>query len=153
MAEEVVEDLIRCRIHRLWGVCINQGKNALDAFLGAEGGRLFTETKRRFQAELAAAESLAIPDGYDFHTADGHPALPNLMQRHVAAQMLERPYFGVWSGAGSGKTLGGILASRVAGARLTIVVTNNATVGQWQRQILNAFHHSVVFTDTDEARG
>ena len=153
MAEGFVEDLIRCRIHRLWGVCINQGRSALDAFLGAEGGRLFTETKQRFLGELAAAEALTIPDGYDFHTADGCPAQPNLMQRHVAAQMLERPYFGVWSGAGAGKSLGGILASRVTGARLTVVVTNNATVGQWQRQILNAFPDSVVFTDADEARG
>ena len=153
IAEGTVEDLIRCRTQRLWGVCINQGRNALDAFLGAEGGLLFTETKRRFQSELAVAESLAIPDGYDFHTADGRPARPNLMQRHVAAQMLERPYFGVWSGAGAGKSLAGILASRVVGARLTVVVTNKATVDQWKRQVLNAFPDSIVFSSPDETSG
>ena len=153
IAEGTVEDLIRCRTQRLWGVCINQGRNALDAFLGADGELLFTETKRRFQGELAAAESLAIPDGYNFHTADGRPARPNLMQRHIAAQMMERPYFGVWSGAGSGKCLGGILTARVIDAPMTVVVTNNATVDQWRRQVLNAFPDSLVFNNPDEAFG
>ncbi len=141
----IIDDLIRDRVQKLWALCIDEGRKSVEGILDTDGGRIFLETKRQFFAELVAAESLVIPNGYAYRTADGLPAPPNLMQRHIAATMLNRHFLGNWSGAGAGKSLGGILASRVLDARLTIVVTNNATVDQWRKQVLNAYPDSAVY--------
>ena len=69
------------------------------------------------------------------------------MQRRTAWAVREKRRVGNWSGVGAGKTLAAILASRVVDARLTLVVTNNATAKEWGEQIWNAYPDSIVYLD------
>ena len=68
------------------------------------------------------------------------------MQRLIAYRVLTKGRVLNISGTGTGKTLSAILASRVIGARLTIITCPNATVEAWQNNILNAFPNSEVVT-------
>jgi hypothetical protein len=66
------------------------------------------------------------------------------MQRRTAYEVLTRKRVGNWSGVGSGKTLAGILASRVADRRHTLVITTKATIEGWAQEIGKAYPDSVV---------
>jgi superfamily II DNA or RNA helicase len=70
------------------------------------------------------------------------------MQRLVAHRVAVDRRVGNWSGTGAGKTLAAILASRVLGAKLTVIVAlNNAMLdldSGWAAEILNAFPESDV---------
>src|SRR5262249_11764803 len=72
----------------------------------------------------------------------------NLMQRLIAYRVAVDKRVGNWSGTGAGKTLGAILASRVLGAKLTVVIAlNNAMLDAktgWAGEIRNAFPNSDV---------
>jgi hypothetical protein len=53
---------------------------------------------------------------------------------------------GNWSGTGAGKTLSAILASRVVGARFTVICCPNAVVAGWASAIRQSFPDSIVAT-------
>jgi 3-mercaptopyruvate sulfurtransferase SseA len=141
--EEAAEYLVMNRVVRLWERYINEGRAGVNDLLAGDGGRWFREIKARFLAEVDGVERLEIPSGWSF-TKNGELKLPNLMQRYAAWAVRERRRVGNWSGIGSGKTLSAILAARVVNARRTLVVTNNATVGQWATEIKKAYPDSVV---------
>jgi Hypothetical methyltransferase/Type III restriction enzyme, res subunit/Helicase conserved C-terminal domain len=141
--DEAAEFLVANRVAGLWERFINEGRTVVEALLAGEGDRWFTEIKTRFLREVESVNHLEIPRGWSF-TKDGRPHPPNLMQRYVAWAVRERRRVGNWSGVGAGKTLSAVLASRTAGARLTLVVTNNATVRQWEQEIKNAYPDSIV---------
>ncbi len=67
------------------------------------------------------------------------------MQRLTAYRLLRDRRVVNYSGVGAGKTLAAVYASRAVGARLTVVVAVNATVGRWEKDVLNAFPDSAVF--------
>jgi superfamily II DNA or RNA helicase len=112
----------------------------------------FRRVRRQFLAEVEAVQGLEHPEGYSFEV-DGAPAEPNLMQRRIAVALRDKRLIGNWSGVGSGKTLSAVYGSRVIDARLTVVVTNKATLGGWEATILNAFpENTVVYSpDAEEA--
>ncbi|BCL83667.1 hypothetical protein ccbrp13_61320 [Ktedonobacteria bacterium brp13] len=145
--ETAVEYLVANRVSALWEKYIHQGRSTIDELLADVGGSWFQEIKRRFFAELEGVESLVIPAGWSFTTLNGERAHPNVMQRRTAWSVREKRRVGNWSGVGTGKTLAAILASRVIEARLTLVVTNNATVEEWGKQIQNAYPDSIVYLD------
>lgn len=100
-------------------------------------------------ARLDAAKSMTLPAGYAFRPAPGAPVTPpHLMQRHVAVSVVEKRRFGNWSGMGAGKTLSAILATRLAGASLTVICCPNAVVTNWRDEIENAFPGCQVATKT-----
>ena len=101
--------------------------------------------KEEYLEQYRGASELPIPEGYAFNK-NGELLHPNLMQR-LAAYRVQRDYrIGNWSGTGAGKTLGAILASRVIGAKLTIIIgLNNTILGEdtgWAGDIKNAFPSS-----------
>ncbi len=145
--ETAAEYLVTNRVSSLWEGYIHQGRSTVDAVLSDAGGYWFQEIKRRFLAELAGVETLVIPAGWSFTGLDGERALPNAMQRRTAWAVREKRRVGNWSGVGAGKTLSAILTSRVIEARLTLVVTNNATTKEWSEQIQNAYPDSIVYLD------
>jgi len=147
--DEAAEYLVANRVSALWDRYLNKGREPVAALLGGEGGRWFTEIKTRFLTEMEGVESLSIPTGWSF-TVNNLPAPPNAMQRRAAYAVRQKRRVGNWSGVGSGKTLSAVLASRVADARVTLVVTNNATVEQWKDQIERAYPDSVVHTHVDQ---
>jgi len=148
--ESVVEYLVANRVCSLWERYSSEGGKALETLLAGEGGPFFQEIRRRFLSEVACVEQLPIPDGWSFTTLAGERAWPNAMQRRTAWAVKERRRVGNWSSPGAGKTLAGVLASRVCDARLTLVVTNFAAIEGWKRQILAAYPGSHISTVLDE---
>jgi hypothetical protein len=149
--DETAQYLVDNRIAGLWQAYTDDGEVALDSLRG-EGGRYFQLIRARFYAELEGARNLPIPAGWAFRPPGSEheaPTPPNLMQRRTAHVLTTRKRLGNWSGVGSGKTLSGILASRVAGCEHTLVICNKATVAGWCREIRNAFPDSVVRTHVD----
>ena len=144
--DEVAEALVDSRVRLLWERYSNEGPPVVDAIQDASGGAFFNEIKQRFLAEVQAIEALTIPTGWSFATAKGaEPAPPNAMQRRIAWLVRERRRIGNWSVTGSGKTISAVLAARVCDARVTLVITNYATLEGWQRQILAAYPDSRVY--------
>ena len=60
---------------------------------------------------------------------------PNFMQFLTAARLLEEPYLLNACGTGLGKTDAGILAMQATNRKMSLVICNNATVGQWIENI------------------
>jgi hypothetical protein len=146
--DETAQYLVDNRVAALWEAYTDAGEAALEALRG-EGGHYFNLIRERFSAELEGAKSLPIPAGWAFRPPgkeDEAPTPPNLMQRRTAYMLSTRKRLGNWSGVGSGKTLSGILASRITDRNHTLVICNKATVSGWAHEIRNAFPDSVVRT-------
>ena len=141
--DEAAEFLVTNRVHALWVRYFSEGRESVDALLTGDGEPWFTEIRRRFLGEADSVDRLRIPKGWSY-TVDGKKAQPNLMQRRAAWQVRERSRIGNWSGVGTGKTLSAVLASRLIDAHATLVVTNNATVEQWEEEIKKAYPDSDV---------
>jgi superfamily II DNA or RNA helicase len=149
--DETAQYLVDNRIAGLWQAYADDGEVALDALRG-EGGHYFRVIRGRFNAQLEGAKNLTIPAGWAFRPPGKEheaPTPPNLMQRRTAHVLSVRKRLGNWSGVGSGKTLSGILASRVTDRKHSLVICNKATVPGWCREIRNAFPDSVVRTHVD----
>jgi len=146
--DEPAQYLVDNRVAALWEAYTDAGEAALESLRGG-GGNYFQLIRERFTSELGGAKNLPIPQGWAFRPPgreDEAPTPPNLMQRRTAHVFSMRKRLGNWSGVGSGKTLSGILASRVTDRKHTLVICNKATVPGWCREIKNAFPDSVVRT-------
>jgi hypothetical protein len=146
---EAVEFLVASAVAKLWAHAFRDEPAAVAQAEDFHGGAYAERVKDRFLDEHRRASRLAIPRGYAF-ALDGRPVAPNLMQRLVAVRVRDDRRVGNWSGTGAGKTLSAVLASRVAGCRLTLVCCPNAVVEGWRDAILAAFPDSVVATKTFE---
>ena len=143
---EAVDFLKAKAADKLWKRCfydedaaVNEAKN--------HKGNIYSESARdKFIEEYTRCTQLPIPEGYSFKDPTGQPRQPKLMQRLIAYRVLTEKRVLNLSGTGTGKTLSAILASRVIGARLTVITCPNATVEAWQSNILNAFPNSEVVT-------
>ena len=148
--DETATFLVRNRVAALWDAYINSGAAPVEDALSGEGGHYFGLIRARFYEELRAVQNLPIPAGWSFRPPgvgyENPPAPPNLMQKRTAYEVRTRKRVGNWSSVGTGKTLSGILASRVSGRRHTLIICNKATVDGWRAEILNAFPDSVVRT-------
>jgi superfamily II DNA or RNA helicase len=146
------EYLISNRVNALWERYMSEGHLVVEELQNAEGGVFFTEITRRFLAEVFEIEELSIPQGWSFRDATGTLVPPNAMQRRTAWLVRERWRVGNWSGTGAGKTLAAVLSARVCDARLTLVITNSATIEGWRRQILAAYPDSEVLYEVPDRR-
>jgi len=150
--DETAEFLVSNRVAALWDAYINAtdppSRALVDEALAGEGGYYFETIRSRFRGEREAVQKIPVPAGWAFRPPgvgyDEPPTEPNLMQKRTAFEVLTKKRVGNWSGVGAGKTLAGILASRVAGCRHTVVITNKATLAGWQQEIYRAFPDSVV---------
>jgi hypothetical protein len=147
--DEAAEFLVANRVSGLWERYTTDGRPVVDELLAGDGGRWFSEIKTRFLHEVESVEALAIPAGWSF-AVNGAPAAPLPMQRRAAWAVREQRRVGNWSGVGAGKTLSAVLASRVVDARVTLIVTANAVVKGWKKQITAAYPDSVVYTQVDD---
>jgi superfamily II DNA or RNA helicase len=140
--EEAIDFLLASATAKLWRLAYRDEVAALAQVNSFRGGGYASRAKQRFLTELTHARELPIPAGYAFKVA-GQVALPNLMQRHLAARVLANNRVGNWSGTGAGKTLSAIYASRLADARLTVICCPNSVVDGWVRSI------TAIFPDSD----
>jgi superfamily II DNA or RNA helicase len=90
-----------------------------------------------------------LPEGWTY------PHKPLLMQILGAYRLMQRKRYGNWSSVGSGKTIGAILAGRYVGAKNTLVITFNSTIGKesergWTKEIRDSFKDSKIYTKPEK---
>ena len=144
--QEAVEFLIAKAADKLWKRCFYDEESAVLEARNHKGNVYSEKARDTFIEEYTRCRQLPLPEGYAFTDPKGIKRKPKLMQRLIAYRVLTKNRVLNLSGTGTGKTLSAILASRVIGARLTIITCPNATVEAWQNNILNAFPESDVIT-------
>lgn len=144
--EEAVQFLVAKAADKLWKRCFLD-EDATFAEAKQHQGNTYSEAARNsFIEEYTRCKQLPIPEEYSFRDPNGISRQPKLMQRLIAYRVLTQGRVLNLSGTGTGKTLSAVLASRVIGARLTVVACPNATVEAWRDTILNTFPRSEVIT-------
>lgn len=152
--EESMRFLVLYSILRLWKSAFRDTKNKTDTTIeevrrqGMNGNRYHDEVVQMFLSDYSGATDILsnLPKGYAFPYG-----MPTLMQQYVAHKIRTLPFFGNFSGVGTGKTLSAILASRVIESKMTLIVCPNDVVEQWKKRIIEAFYDSKVLTERDEA--
>ncbi|WP_328436199.1 zinc-ribbon domain-containing protein [Nocardia puris] len=103
-------------------------------------GEYAESIRQRFRSEYEQALALPMPENWSFRPAGAvEVTAPNLMQRHIAAQVLSRKRVGNWSGPGAGKTVSAIFAAGLLeaghGNGLVLVICPNNVVAGWTKAI------------------
>jgi superfamily II DNA or RNA helicase len=142
--DENLDFLMKNQLKRLWNEILNKIKS-IDALSKEKGGKNFTLLKGWFFQEYRELSSFDIPDDYHFVDENGKLLPPNLMQRLTTLRLLKEKSYGNWSGTGAGKTLSAVFSGRLAGAKNTLIICNNATVKGWIESINQYFANSHVF--------
>ena len=145
---DVIEDLVNNRVAALWD-SYGHSPDIVHTLLENEGGHWYGEIRRRFHEQLEEVKDLPVPLGWSF-SVGGRLVLPNAMQCLTAIRVRDGRRVMNLSAAGTGKTAAAILASRVTGAKLTVVVTNLSTVDGWKKEISCAFPDAPMFTNVEE---
>ena len=158
--EEAIQFYLTYSINKLWkGAFLDEKKTIGDLEkIGKTGNKYKDLVVGTFLKDYRGAKHLKIPKNYIF-SFKSKPVEPFLMQRYVAYKINQLPYFGNFSGTGSGKTLSAILASRVMDAKVTLIISPNDVVSHWKKnaeEIFSDSHtvtHSEVFSaNRDEAK-
>jgi hypothetical protein len=142
--EEAIEFFVASRRNRIWAE-VFQDESA------AEGVETFTDegygrrVRDEFLDEYNQAKNMAVPSGWAFRV-EGKITPPNLMQKLAAVRLQNQKRMLNLSLTGTGKTIGGILSSRIIGARLTIIICPLDTVTNWAKEIKGVFPDSRVIT-------
>ncbi|WP_442506381.1 zinc-ribbon domain-containing protein [Novipirellula sp. SH528] len=150
---EAAEFLVASAKAKVWSHAFRDEEAALAEVNTPHDSEYGNRVKTEFLHEYSKAKFLETPRNYSF-SISGKITQPNLMQRHVAAEVRDRLRFGNWSGTGAGKTLSAVLATRVCNASLTVVCCPNAVVGSeqsgWRGEIQSIFPDSDVTFKTWE---
>jgi superfamily II DNA or RNA helicase len=146
---EEITSIISESINNLWYDALN---NVLDletiksTSLKSEIPQTIADT---FLKEYEEVINLELPEGWTY------PHQPLLMQKLVAYRLMQRKRYGNWSSVGAGKTIGAILAGRYVGAKNTLIITFNSTIGKesergWTKEIRDSFKDSKIYTKPEK---
>ena len=143
--DERVQFLVSDSINNLWYDTLD-GKIDISKIENlALTKSLPTTIKDVFLKEYKAVNDIKLPEGWSyFHE-------PLLMQKLISYKLKMNKRFGNWSGAGAGKTIGAILAGAHVGAKNTLIITFNSTIGSedkrgWTKEIRDAFPKAKIHT-------
>jgi superfamily II DNA or RNA helicase len=148
--EERINFILSEHINKLWYSVLNNKldvENAIkDYSFEGKYPQIIIQT---FLKEYEEVMNFELPEGWTY------PHEPLLMQKLVAYRISQRKRYGNWSSIGSGKTISAILAGRYVGAKNTLVITFNATIGKennsgWTKEIKESFRDSNIFTKEDK---
>jgi superfamily II DNA or RNA helicase len=139
--DENIDFLLKNQLKKLWNRVLNNKVN-VENFRNEYGGDNFTIIKDWFFNEYDEILQIVPPSDYIFNHQ------PNLMQRLISYRLINEKRYGNWSGTGAGKTLSAIFAGRLAMAKNTIIICNNATVEGWVRSIGEYFSNNKIYTKT-----
>lgn len=140
--QEAVDFFIASRRNRIWAEVFEDESavEAIEAFTDEGYGR---QVRDQFLDEYNQARDMAIPSGWAFRV-DGKITPPNLMQKLAAVRLRSQQRMLNLSLTGTGKTIGGILSSRIIDAHLTIIICPLDTVPNWHGEIKHVFPDSRV---------
>jgi superfamily II DNA or RNA helicase len=102
-----------------------------------------------FIKEYNEVISMESPKGWTYQHK------PLLMQKLITYRLAQKINYGNWSAVGAGKTIGAVMAGRYVGARNTLVITFNSTIGNedqrgWTKEIRDSFKDSKIYTKIDK---
>jgi superfamily II DNA or RNA helicase len=143
--EEAMRFYLKYSVDELWRCAFRDENETVSKvkLAGKNGNKYHDTVVQTFLDGYEGSIKLELPPDYSF------PYSPTLMQRYVAFKVTNQPYFGNFSGTGSGKTLSAILASRIIDSKITVIVCPNDVVEQWKRNILDTFPNSIVIVGKD----
>jgi len=142
--QEAVDFFIASRRNRIWAEVFKDESavEAIEAFSDTEEsyGR---QVRDQFLDEYNQARDMTIPLGWAFRI-NGKITPPNLMQKLAAVRLRSQKRMLNLSLTGTGKTIGGILSSRIIDAHLSIIICPLDTMQNWRAEIKNVFPDSRV---------
>jgi len=144
--QEAIDFLVAKAKSKLWERCFIDEKAAISEAQQHQGNVYSEAVRDIFIEEHTRCQQLPLPEGYSFTDDSGSCRCPKLMQRLIAYRVLKEGRVLNLSGTGTGKTLSAVLASRVIGAKLTVIACPNPTVEGWKKTIKKAFPDSNVVT-------
>jgi len=147
---EIMQFYVNYCINLLWKNAFRDEKNTVQQVeaSGKSGNKFRDSVVGTFLKDYYSSKKLKMPKNYIF-TFNSKPVEPFLMQKYVAHKIKETPYFGNFSGTGSGKTLSAMLASRVIDSKVTLIVSPNDVVPLWKKNAEEIFSDSHVITHND----
>jgi len=140
--EEAMKFYVNYSINQIWKNAFKNEDETIKKIrdAGLNGNKFHDEVVQTFLEDYENSMNLEIPSEYSF------PESPLLMQKYVAYKIQTQPYFGNFSGTGAGKTLSGVLASRIIDSKLTLIVCPNSVVSHWETQISDIFPDSEIIS-------
>jgi Hypothetical methyltransferase/Type III restriction enzyme, res subunit/Probable Zinc-ribbon domain len=140
--QEAIDFFIASKRNRIWAEVFEDESEvkAIEAFTDDGYGR---QVRDQFLDEYYQARDMEIPSGWAFRV-NGKITPPNLMQKLAAVHLRSQQRMLNLSLTGTGKTIGGILSSRIINAHLTIIICPLDTVENWDREIKDVFPDSHV---------
>ena len=148
--EEAIQFYLNYCINQLWKDAFLDEKETISQLekAGKTGNKYRDLVYGTFLKDYNSSKNLKIPKNYIF-SYDSKPIEPFLMQKYVAHKIKKSPYFGNFSGTGSGKTLSAILSSRVIDSKVTLIISPNDVVSLWKKNAEQIFSDSHVTTHKD----
>jgi Hypothetical methyltransferase/Probable Zinc-ribbon domain/Type III restriction enzyme, res subunit len=142
--EEAIEFFTASRLSRIWAEVFEDESAVMgiENFTDEGYGR---QVRDEFFDEYNQAQNMSIPSGWAFRV-EGKITPPNLMQKLAAVRLRDQKRMLNLSLTGTGKTIGGILSSRIIDARLTVIICPLDTIMNWHREIKSVFPDSKVTT-------
>jgi Hypothetical methyltransferase/Probable Zinc-ribbon domain/Type III restriction enzyme, res subunit len=140
--QEAIDFFIASKRNRIWAEVFEDESavEAIEAFTDDGYGR---QVRDQFLDEYYQARDMVIPSGWAFRV-NGKVTPPNLMQKLAAVHLRSQQRMLNLSLTGTGKTIGGILSSRIIDAHLTIIICPLDTVPNWNGEIKHVFPDSRV---------
>ena len=147
--DERVQFLVTDFVNSLWYDVLNGKLNIKKIEALSLVNDVPSKIKEDFIKEYNEVINIKLPDGWSYQHK------PLLMQKLITYRLQQHKRYGNWSGVGAGKTIGAILAGRYIGAKNTLIITFNSTIGKedergWIAEINWAFKDSKVFSKIDK---
>lgn len=140
--QEAIDYFVASRRSRIWAeIFVDESAvRAVETFSDEGYGR---QVRDQFLDEYYQARDMPIPAGWGFRV-DGKITAPNLMQKLAAVWLRNQKRMLNLSLTGTGKTIGGILSSRIIDAKLTVIICPLDTIPNWNAEIKHTFPDSKV---------
>ena len=145
--EEAIQFYLHYCINQLWKDAFLDEKKTITELenAGKSGNKYRDLVSGTFLKDYNASKNFKLPKNYIF-SYDSKPFEPFLMQKYVANKIKQLPFFGNFSGTGSGKTLSAFLASKIIDSKVTLLICPNDVVSHWKKNAEQIFSDSYVTT-------
>jgi hypothetical protein len=140
--QEAIDYFVASRRNRIWAE-VFEDESAVDAAEAFNDEGYGHQVRDQFLDEYYQARDMPIPTGWGFRI-NGKITAPNLMQKLAAVRLRSQKRMLNLSLTGTGKTIGGILSSRIIDARLTVIICPLDTIPNWNAEIKHTFPDSKV---------
>jgi Hypothetical methyltransferase/Probable Zinc-ribbon domain/Type III restriction enzyme, res subunit len=142
--QEAIDFFVASRRNRIWAEVFEDESavEGVETFTDEGYGR---QVRDQFLDEYNQAQNMLIPRGWAFRV-NGKITSPNLMQKLAAVRLRSQKRMLNLSLTGTGKTIGGILSSRIIDAHLTVIICPLDTIKNWHGEIKQVFPDSRVTT-------